>query len=72
VRRRGDALEVVVEDDGVGPADGAVESAAGIGLRTVRDRIESRYDGAGRFTVSGSPGRGFRVALGFPADPDMP
>jgi LytS/YehU family sensor histidine kinase len=71
VRRSGDALEVVVEDDGVGPAEGAMESD-GIGLRTVRDRIETRYDGAGRFSVSGSPGHGFRVALGFPAEPDLP
>ena len=70
VRRSGDALEVVVEDDGVGPAEGAMESE-GIGLRTVRDRIETRYDGAGRFFVSGSPGHGFRVTLGFPADPDV-
>ena len=72
VRRSGDALEVVVEDDGVGPAEGAMESAGGIGLRTVRDRIETRYDGAGRFSVSGSPGKGFRVTLGFPAEPDVP
>ncbi|HJR52895.1 MAG TPA: histidine kinase [Gemmatimonadota bacterium] len=71
VRRSGAALEVVVEDDGIGPAEGAIESA-GIGLRTVRNRIETRYDGAGRFSFSGSPGHGFRVALGFPADPEGP
>lgn len=70
VRRSGDALEVVVEDDGVGAVDGPAESASGIGLRTVRDRIETRYDGAGGFSVSGSPGRGFRVALRFPANPE--
>ena len=72
VRRSGAALEVVVEDDGVGPAEEGIDSVGGIGLRTVRDRIETRYDGAGRFSLSGSPGHGFRVALGFPADPDAP
>ena len=72
VRRFGGALEVVVEDDGVGPAEMPIDSAGGIGLRTVQHRIETRYDGAGRFSVSGSPGSGFRVALAFPADPDVP
>ncbi|MGH7566559.1 MAG: sensor histidine kinase [Gemmatimonadota bacterium] len=69
IHRDGDRLEVLVEDDGVGPAEGAAESATGLGLRTVRDRIETRYDGAGRFAVSGGPGRGFRVEIELPADP---
>jgi LytS/YehU family sensor histidine kinase len=62
-------LEIVVEDDGVGaeetPADGA-----GVGLSTVRRRIESRYDGDGSFQITTRPGAGFRVEVRLPMEAD--
>lgn len=69
-RRIGERIEVLVEDDGVGPKeDPGTADGPGLGLRTVRDRIRSRYDGDGTFTADGLPGQGFRVRIGIPAEP---
>jgi two-component sensor histidine kinase len=69
VRRAGAAIEIVVEDDGVG-SDEPPENGAGIGLSTVRRRIASRYDGEGRFEVTTRPGAGFRVDMRLPVEAD--
>jgi LytS/YehU family sensor histidine kinase len=69
VQRAGAAIEIVVEDDGVGAA-WPPENGAGVGLASVRRRIASRYDGAGRFEVTTGPGAGFRVAVRLPAEVD--
>lgn len=69
-RRIGERIEVLVEDDGVGSTeDPATADGSGLGLRTVRDRIRTRYDGYGTFTAHGLPGQGFRVRIGIPAEP---
>lgn len=62
LQRRGDRLELGVEDDGRGvPAD-----AAGAGLRNMRERARSV---GGTLDVGGAPGRGTRVRLSVPVDP---
>jgi sensor histidine kinase YesM len=68
VRRVGPALEILVEDDGVGAEDPPSDGAQGIGLSTVRRRIESRYDGQGGFRITTRPGKGFRVDIRVPAE----
>ena len=68
IRRKGPALEIVVEDDGVGAEEQPAAGAGGVGLSTVRRRIESRYDGAGSFQVTTRPGAGFRVDVRVPVE----
>ena len=67
IHRRSGRLEIAVEDDGVGSEQEEAEDAVGLGLRTVRKRIESRYDGAGGFAIRTRPGEGFRVDVRLPA-----
>ena len=69
VRRTGAAIEIVVEDDGVG-AEEPPENGAGVGLSTVRRRIASRYDGGARFEVTTRPGAGFRIDVRLPVEAD--
>ena len=66
--RAGDALELRVEDDGPGADPAAVAEAAGLGLRVVRQRLETRYGGAGRMEVRTAPGEGFAVLVRLPVD----
>ena len=68
IRRAPDGLEIVVEDDGVGAQELPGEGANGVGLSTVRRRIESRYDGSARFEVTSRPGAGFRVDMRVPVE----
>ncbi|WP_420456768.1 chemotaxis protein CheB [Rubrivirga sp.] len=65
-RRDGEAVEVVVEDDGDG-FDGAAAAPGdgGLGLFSVRERIEMA---GGSLGVDSEPGRGARVTLRVPAD----
>jgi signal transduction histidine kinase len=64
----GDAVAISVADDGPGAEPGSVEAAGGIGLRTVRRRLELRYGGLARFSVETAPGKGFRVDVRVPAE----
>ena len=68
VRRAGPALEIVVEDDGVGAEEPPGGESNGVGLSTVRRRIESRYDGSARFEITTRPGAGFRVDVRVPVE----
>jgi signal transduction histidine kinase len=56
-----------VSDDGAGSDPDAVERAQGIGVRAVRQRLETRYGSAGRLAVKTSPGAGFAVTVSLPA-----
>ena len=67
VARNGDALELVVQDDGPGPsqdpdtvtpATGIPLSSGGIGLRNTASRLQQLYGDAGRFTLEGGPAGG--------------
>jgi hypothetical protein len=70
----GDDLLIQVRDDGPGTLPERAQAARGIGLRTLRERLSSRYP-AGRGTpaaevrVETSPGAGFAVSVRLPARP---
>lgn len=68
IQLRSGRLEIAVEDDGVGSEQVDVEDVPGLGLRTVRKRIESRYDGNGGVTIRTRPGEGFRVDVRLPVE----
>jgi signal transduction histidine kinase len=61
-------VAIEIADDGLGFDPGEVEdrvtSAGGLGLRQMRERVESR---GGRFEVSSEPGEGTRIAASMPA-----
>ena len=62
-RREGDALRLVVRDDGVGLAPGHRE---GVGLSNTRERLARLHGEAARFLLDGAPGRGTTVELLLP------
>lgn len=63
----GDMLRIEVRDDGAGAHDHEVEGSGGVGLRTVRQRLEARYGDRARLDVLTSPGEGFIARLTLPA-----
>jgi sensor histidine kinase YesM len=68
VRIEGERLLLVVEDDGMGADPAEAEDANGLGLRTVRQRLNARYDGLSCLAVRTSPGDGFRVDVSLPLE----
>ncbi len=60
------ALELRVEDDGPGADPADVDAAQGMGLRVVRQRLETRYAGGARMDVRTAPGEGFAVRVRLP------
>jgi two-component system, LytTR family, sensor kinase len=64
-RRDGDMLELSVEDDGPGPAAGAVEMT-GHGLDNTRERIRTLYGGRASLVVSAAGPRGAVARLRMP------
>jgi signal transduction histidine kinase len=66
--RAGDALRLVVADDGPGFEPGGAPHGTGVGLESVRERL--RLAGAGHAVdVDTAPGRGTRVTLTLPVSP---
>jgi sensor histidine kinase YesM len=63
----GDDLCVEVGDDGPGVDPAKLNTATGVGLRVVRQRLDVRYGGRASVRVDSAPGHGFRVALRIPA-----
>lgn len=63
----GDALVLQVSDDGSGAPANVVDTATGVGLRAVRQRLETRYPGHTRFQVTTAPREGFAVSVSLPA-----
>ncbi|HST60812.1 MAG TPA: histidine kinase, partial [Longimicrobium sp.] len=66
IERVDGALELRVEDDGPGADPASMAGAAGVGLRVVRQRLETRYGGAGEMEVRTAPGEGFAVHVRLP------
>lgn len=64
---QGQTLILEVRDDGPGAATDIVDSAKGMGLRAVRQRLETRYETLARFGVTTAPGEGFIVRIQLPA-----
>ena len=62
----GDALCLEVRDDGPGAASNIMDSAAGVGLRAVRQRLETRFQGRASFDVVTAPSRGFVARIALP------
>ena len=62
VERVGEALSILVEDDGVGAPD--VNERVGIG--TTRARLKQRYGAAATMDVDTAEGAGFRVSIRIP------
>jgi sensor histidine kinase YesM len=60
------SLTLEVADDGPGLA-APVQGGSGVGLRAVKQRLETRFPGASRFEVRTAPGEGFVVRLTLPA-----
>ncbi|MBN8229391.1 histidine kinase [Corallococcus macrosporus] len=66
-RRRGDALELTVQDDGPGlPGGFDLESARGIGLSNTRARLAQLYGEAGRLRVTNAEGQGTVATILLP------
>jgi signal transduction histidine kinase len=72
MRRAGDHLEVIVEDNGVGFAPGQPAGLSGkiegFGLFSIRERLN--YFG-GRMEIESTPGEVTRVILTMPLQPDQ-
>jgi sensor histidine kinase YesM len=62
-----EALVLEVRDDGAGASSDILDSAAGVGLRAVRQRLETRYPRRADFAVTTAPGEGFVVRVTLPA-----
>jgi len=61
-----DALVLQVRDDGPGASSTVAEDAGGMGLRAVRQALETRFAGHARFNVVTAPGEGFAVIIALP------
>ncbi|MBH9579245.1 sensor histidine kinase [Inhella proteolytica] len=68
-RLQGERLHLEVADDGPGcpPEQAEAEGGTGLGLRTVRRRLELAFGEQARFTLHSAPGQGFAVHLELPA-----
>lgn len=63
VRRRGDMLEIAVEDDGMGLGEGG---KPGVGLANVRQRLTACYGDQARLELAPLKGGGTRALLSLP------
>lgn len=62
-RRRGDRLELAVEDDGAGPSS---NSGEGVGLTNVRRRLEHLYGAEQTFLLAARPAGGAAARMTLP------
>lgn len=63
----GERLEIVVGDDGSGGDPRLLASAAGVGFRSVQQRLLARYGEAARIDVTSAPHEGWLVRITMPA-----
>lgn len=64
---RGGGLTVSVSDDGPGADADAIAGAAGLGIRTIRRRLQLDYGERASFDIRTAPGQGFAVSFTIPA-----
>ena len=62
------SLVLEVSDDGPGDGGASESDGLGVGLRAVRQRLETRFPGASSFRISTAPSKGFSVRLSLPAE----
>ena len=62
-------LVISVRDDGVGTDLAVVDASAGLGLRSVRQRLAARYGAAASVDVAGAAGAGLAVTMIIPMGP---
>lgn len=65
-RRASRWLELVVADDGVGPAHAPAADGTGTGLANVRQRLRQLYGGDHAFELTAAPGGGARASVRIP------
>lgn len=63
----GSVLRVEVHDDGGGALPAAIDDPAGLGLRTLRQQLESRFGPRAALDIESAPGAGFRATVTLPA-----
>lgn len=61
-----ESLVLEVRDDGPGAPSTVADAADGMGLRAVRQALETRYAGQARFNIVTAPGEGFAVVISLP------
>ena len=66
--RRNGLLCLEVLDDGPGANPHDVEASNGIGVRTVRQRLMTRYGNQASFRLQTEPGKGFSVHMEIPVN----
>jgi LytS/YehU family sensor histidine kinase len=66
-RLENDALVLRIADDGPGADPDALANAGGLGVRAVRQRLETRHGAKARMDVDTAPGAGFAVTVTLPA-----
>jgi signal transduction histidine kinase len=67
-RRENASLLIGVSDDGMGLRRDELPGRGGLGLRALRERLQTRYAGRAAFEIDTSPGAGFDVRITLPAD----
>lgn len=67
-RSRDGVLMIEIADDGLGALQEDLDTEKGVGLRTVRRRLELYYKNQAKMKVDTSPNCGFRVQLQLPQD----
>ena len=65
-RVEGNALVVIVADDGAGVEDTAIARSPGTGLRRLREQLKWLHGAAAALTVTSTPGAGFTARLVVP------
>ena len=61
-------LHLEIQDDGLGSDPAVIATAQGLGLRTVRQRLELFSQGSAAFQVQSAPGCGCTISLSIPQD----
>jgi signal transduction histidine kinase len=67
-RRKGPSLLIEVKDDGVGLRTEALSQRGGLGLRALRERLNTRYDKKAVLEIRTAPGAGFDVTVTLPVE----
>jgi LytS/YehU family sensor histidine kinase len=62
------SLHLEVQDDGLGSELAAVSGAKGLGVRTVKQRLDLLSNGHATLAVETAPGQGCRISISLPQD----